>query len=156
MKTASLSSALLARKGTAGPSHLRAVEAHDEPAENPASPVKTLTDIRLAESSRPTVVHEHDEAKESGRRRPLRTISIRKPGSAASKTDRTARVKMSLRLEPARYKRLRLAAANNRRHMQDIMATALERYLDALEAEPAAPAPSATPSNTPAPDDSKK
>ncbi len=130
MKSASLTSILLARKGTAGPSRLRNVDTETVEMRPLGPPAKSLTDISLA-SGRPGT--EESFEPEAGRARPIRAIAMRPTTKATPAIDHGGRVKMSLRLDPARHTRLRAVAARAGRHMQDVMSVALDRYLDELD-----------------------
>lgn len=44
-----------------------------------------------------------------------------------------ARVRISLRLDPARHRRLRLAAVHLDRPLQDLLVAAIDQYLDQLD-----------------------
>lgn len=129
MKSASLTSTLLARKGTAGPSRLRHVDSETVELRSLAPPAKSLTDIALAGGRQGTAENPEPEA---GRVRPTHAIAMRKSVVPKPGTGQTGRVKMSLRLERNRHARLRAAATHTGRHMQDIMSVALDRYLEIL------------------------
>ena len=129
MKSASLTSSLLARKGTAGPSRLRKVDTEPVELRSMAPPAKSLTDISLA-GGRQVAAKSADP--EAGRTRPVRSIAMRKTVPPKPETGQTGRVKMSLRLDRAGHAHLRAIAARTGRHMQDIMSVALDRYLEDL------------------------
>ena len=130
MKSASLTSTLLARKGTAGPSRLRNVDTETVELRPLAPPAKSLADISLA-NGRPVTAESSEP--EAGRARPIHAIAMRQTATAIPRIDHSGRVKMSLRLDRARHTRLRVMAARTVRHMQDIMCVALDRYLDDLD-----------------------
>lgn len=129
MKSASLTSTLLARKGTAGPSRLRKVDAEPVELHSLAPLAKSLTDISLAGGRQDAAKNSEPEA---GRARPVRSIAMRKAVPPKPGGGQTGRVKMSLRLDPAGHARLRATASRTGRHMQDIMSVALDRYLGDL------------------------
>ncbi len=130
MKSASLTSILLARKGAAGPSRLRNVDTETVELRPLGPPAKSLTDIPMASGRPDTTVSSEPEA---GRARPIRAIAIRRTAKTNPAIDHGGRIKMSLRLDPARHARLRVMAAREGRHMQDVMSVALDRYLDELD-----------------------
>jgi len=107
MKAASLTSTLLARKGTAAPSHLRAVETVPPP-----EPGDNVSRGGPASGPQMGVV--------AGGR------------SREPHPDASGRIKLSLRLDQARHRRLRLAGAHTGRHLQDILVEAVDRYLDEM------------------------
>ncbi|MHA1570784.1 MAG: hypothetical protein ACTSWM_03100 [Alphaproteobacteria bacterium] len=129
MKSATLTSTLLARKGTAGPSRLRKLDPETVELRSLDPPAKSLTDISLAGGRQGTT---ESPEPEGGRARPIRAIAMRKTVAPKPRTGQTVRVKMSLRLDRARHAQLRKIAARTGRHMQDIMSVALDRYLEDL------------------------
>ncbi len=125
MKAAQLTSRLLARKGTAGPSFPRNAEA--TVIDIPAPPQLR----KLAKPVGDPVPNGGGKAKLFARPKPGLTVSqFRVESGAGPKTDHRGRVKLSLRLDRDRHTRLRLFAARTERHLQNILTVALDEYLD--------------------------
>ncbi len=102
MKVATLTSSLLARKGTAMPSGFAPT------AMPPMPPAPTPT---------PATATRKTAASAGG--------AVTRP-----KRDRTGRIKMSLRLTPDQHLKLKLVAAFRRESAQRLLVAAIERYLD--------------------------
>ena len=114
MPVATLSAGLLARKGDARPSIVNPTDPHPirdaEPLAARGGPAGSLCGIgRLAPS-------ESADAAADGVRR-----------------DRHGRARISLRLDPARHRRLRLASVHLDASIQDILTAALDAYLSGLD-----------------------
>ncbi len=138
MKAAQLTSRLLARKGTAGPSSPRNTEA-------------TVIDIPAPPQLRKLAKPAGDRAPQGGGDK-TKLFARPKSGLAASRTshaavgagpksDHRGRVKLSLRLDRERHTRLRLFAAHTERHLQDILTAALDEYLDRHKTASRGPGP---------------
>ncbi len=137
MKAAQLTSRLLARKGTAGPSSPRNTEA-------------TVIDIPAPPQLRKLAKPAGDRAPQGGgnkakhfaRPKPsLATSRTLADSGAGPKSDHRGRVKLSLRLDRERHTRLRLFAAHTERHLQDILTAALDEYLDRHKTASRGPGP---------------
>ncbi len=116
MKPASLSASLLARKGSALPSVL----SPSRILERGAPAQRNVANLFAAGNGR-TARPRHDGDAERASRGG--------GGETAARTE-AARVKLSIRLDPERHLRLKLAAAHTGRRLQDIVVAALDRYLD--------------------------
>ncbi len=122
VKATRLTSSLLLRKGKAaptsahgpqgtqgpqgngiGPIHLRSVEGTPPPAFASTWRRETRPDQNPAEAERPS-----------------------------ARTDRFGRVRVSLRLDPERHLKMKLAAAHGRQSVQDFLVSALDRHLDRI------------------------
>lgn len=136
MKAAQLTSRLLARKGTAGPSFPRNAEA-------------TVIDIPAPPQLRKLAKPAGDPAPNGGGKAKLFTrpkanlaaSQFRANSGAGPKTDHRGRIKLSLRLDRERHTRLRLFAARTERHLQNILTVALDEYLDRHETASSGPGP---------------
>ncbi len=130
-KTAHLTSSLLARKGAAIPSTIRAAAA----AQNRVGSDRIAEVFRLA----------HAEARSSGSSGRTAPAAGSESKSRAIVRDNTAslagggsnRIKLSLRLDRERHARLRIAAAYTGRHLQGLLVEALDKFLQELPASPA-------------------
>ncbi len=134
LKTATLTSSLLARKGSAAPSMYAPPPVGAPRPEPPAmAPVACPPT-----ASSPAAAHgEWKQPADAGRTTPL------------PKLDHTGRIKMSLRLYPTQHLRLKLSVAMRGESAQKFLITAMERYMDQLarqdsEGEAIAPVPDAT------------
>lgn len=115
MKAASLTCSLLVRKGAAAPSAFAPPPLGGSRAARPASePLSTVTP-----ASAPVAAH-------LGAKQRANTGHA----GASPKRDRTGRIRMSLRLHPVQHLRLKLVAALRRKSAQDLLISAMERYLD--------------------------
>lgn len=137
MKVAKLSSALLMRKGTGMPvtvprSHgapaPHGQESHElQPALNAAS-----GDV-LHDPFGPATPAVGPNPAATGKRTGTRVSGIRgKTSSGRNKTpkrDHLGRVRLSLRLDPQRHRRLKLLSTHTRRSIQDTLIAALDFYL---------------------------
>ena len=143
---ASLSSGLLARKGAAKPAMrpqaFGAMSVHDDlgwndmgyPGNRPAAPV----DVVPADAMPPVIAQQANLAEklnarpgsapvEETRKAEVVSISSIKPGLIAR-----AKAAFTLRLDPERHLRLRLACAMDHRSAQQIVTQALDEYLQAM------------------------
>ena len=143
---ASLSSGLLARKGAAKPAMrpqvFSSVNVHDDlgwndmgyPGNRPAAPVELVP----ADAVPPVVIQQANLAEklnaepvkepiEEARQAEIVSISRAKPGLIAR-----AKAAFTLRLDPERHLRLRLACAVDHRSAQQIVTQALDEYLQAM------------------------
>ncbi len=103
MKVATLTSSLLARKGTAVPSAFAPTAMPPMPAMSPAPT--------------PAAAARKTAAADGG--------AVTRP-----KRNGTGRIKMSLRLKPDQHLKLKLVAAFRRESAQRLLVAAIERYLD--------------------------
>jgi hypothetical protein len=124
MSFASLTGALLARKGKAAPSKLAAPALGDgEPSLAAARSIASAAETAAETAAEPP-------------RAPLqprpasRQATQRPPGQPV--TDRFGRARVSLRLDPERHQRLKLAAAHARLSIQDILTGALDAYVSSI------------------------
>ncbi len=150
MKSAPLTSRLLARKGAAAPSRLgdaplaRDVDHRDDlsdiadhlallPAIEDSDALLRLAPPRpaVAELSAPDLDRLATDAVPSTRsntkQRSPRAVEI--AAEAELKRDRTGRVRLSVRLDPQRHFKLRLIAAHRRLHIQDALTDAIDAYV---------------------------
>ena len=104
MKVATLTSSLLARKGTAVPSAFA-------PTAMPAMPPMPPAPTPPAAAAR-------------------KTAATAGGAVARPKRNGTGRIKMSLRLKPDQHLKLKLVAAFRRESAQRLLVAAIERYLD--------------------------
>ncbi len=104
MKVATLTSSLLARKGTAVPSAFA-------PTAMPAMPPMPPAPTPPAAAAR-------------------KTAAAAGGAVARPKQDGTGRIKMSLRLKPDMHLKLKLVAAFRRESAQNLLVAAIEHYLD--------------------------
>ena len=125
--TASLSSTLLARKGTA----------------TPVGHAATYQVTDLVPRSRPPAATAKPAAAKPVAAGPVAQTGVTRPpfscvhaslgeGTPISAEDRKKLVKVSLRLDPARHLRLRLSAAHMRQSAQQLLLSALDHYLDQI------------------------
>ena len=128
--TASLSSTLLARKGTATPVGHAATYQITDLVSRPRPP---------AAAAKPAAAK--PAANGPSATGPVAQTNVSHPhfscvhaslgeGTALSDEDRKKLVKVSLRLDPARHLRLRLSAAHMRQSAQQLLLSALDHYLD--------------------------
>lgn len=119
--TASLSSALLARKGTAAPVGHAATYQVTDATPRPRAATRANDDaVAPAPAERPDVARPSVSC--------VQATPCAEPAAAAQ--DRKKLVKVSLRLDPARHLRLRLSAAHLRQSAQQLLLAALDSYLD--------------------------
>ncbi len=123
--SASLSSALLANKGAAAPMGSVTALLNNLPCDSRPTPAETPVS-RKPETSlgarQPAVL-----SSKPPRRKPTRATHTGPTHAGPVKAN--ARAKLSLRLDPERHLRLKLAAAHLRRSSQTIMLEALDAYL---------------------------
>jgi hypothetical protein len=115
-KASPLTSALLARKGTAMPSFLTQVH----------PPVDGLP---VAQSHKRPYGGANDESDAANCGA---CASDAEAVQSTAARDHHGRIKLSFRLDQDRHLRLKLAAAHTDRHIQDILTAALDRYLTDL------------------------
>jgi hypothetical protein len=122
MKIASLTSALLARKGSAAPSSF-APAAVATPMREYSAPVLEYSAPARSNATTPAPTARNDTSLVAKAMPHLNR-------SALPKLDHTGRVKVSLRLDPSQHLKLKLIAAHLRVSIQGLMTEALEGYLD--------------------------
>jgi hypothetical protein len=118
-KASPLTSSLLARKGTAGPSFLTQVH----------PPIDGLPSA-VAHQRPYAAANRNDEPDQDGGCGPCTPDADAVHTNVAR--DHHGRIKLSFRLDQDRHLRLKLAAAHTDRHIQDILTAALDRYLTDL------------------------
>ncbi len=112
MKTASLSSSLLVRKGAAGPSGYAAPPANSH-LNGHAAPTATVKPLAPVQSGRPQG-----------------TAPAKPPRAQRKQTlDHNGRVRLSVRFDQDQHTRLQLASVHTKRTMRDLIADAVDNYL---------------------------
>lgn len=150
---ASLTGSLLARKGAAYPASYSAPNASPQ---TPAGAEGSHNSADVVRSGMPLAPHTSDQGPQMQDGRFVEEMKDAKaapapmaaapvaaapaPGSAASPDveepglpqvmDKMGRVRLSVRLDPDRYLRVKMASARTRWSAQDIVIAALDRYLD--------------------------
>lgn len=147
---ASLTGSLLARKGAAYPASYSAPSS--APTGSSAAPAgdRAYNDPRVIASAPPAPQIEEAPQMQDGRYvedfRPTAPSHPCGPGNGFAEgaaelpqaMDKMGRVRLSVRLDPDRYLRVKMASARTRWSAQDIVIAALDRYLDGSAAKSAA------------------
>lgn len=144
---ASLTGSLLARKGAAYPASYSAPNSTPQP---PGDVKGAHNSADVVRSGMPLTPHTPDQGPQTQDGRFVEELpgkgSAPVPGAAASlpdsampngaeanlpqAMDKMGRVRLSVRLDPDRYLRVKMASARTRWSAQDIVIAALDRYLD--------------------------
>lgn len=146
---ASLTGSLLARKGAAYPAAYSAPTPSPDGASGQAGAQRAYNDPRVIASAPPAPVTsapapQHGGQMQDGRAVPAAPAPVSAPGVPEEITieadavdgmglpqtmDKMGRVRLSVRLDPDRYLRVKMASARTRWSAQDIVIAALDRYL---------------------------
>ena len=117
-KASPLTGSLLARKGTAMPSFVTQIH----------PPMEALPAAKATQRAF-VAANQSDEDSDAEACGACAGPDLARGGN---ERDHRGRVKLSFRLDADRHLRLKLAAAHTDRHIQDILTTALDRYLSEL------------------------
>ena len=120
MKTASLSSSLLVRKGAAGPSGYAAPPVNGQ-LNGHAAPATVVKPAQPVLSGRPQGA--------TPTPKPANTENKKPVGLRKQTLDHNGRVRLSVRFDQDQHTRLQLASVHTKRTMRDLIADAVDHYL---------------------------